>query len=171
MHPAEKTSTLPLEAVFIGMFARAFICPVGGLPIAPSSPPHALRGVGIEQDGQVRLQISTQYAVQLQYSFAPELAPAALIRFGGIGKAITEHNLPVIERRPNDFCNVLRPRSKHQSHFCQGRKTLSRRVQQHASNLLARGRSARLTRLYDFMARRPQSFRNPPHLRALPGSG
>ncbi len=108
--------------------------------------------------------------MQLQHGFTAQLAPAALIRFRRIRKAIAKHNLPAFERRLDHLRNVLRARCEHQSHFRQRRKTLGRRVQQNTANFLAGCRPARLARFHDFMSGRAQNRRQLAHLRALAGS-
>jgi len=108
--------------------------------------------------------------MQLQHRLGAQLAAAALVGLRGIGEAITKHNLPVIESRLDHLRNVLRPRRKHQSHLRQRRKTLRRRVQQNAANLLARRRSAWFARFHHFMSGRAQRSRQLTHLRALAGA-
>ena len=55
--------------------------------------------------------------MKFEYRFTAQLAPAALVGFRGIGKAVAKHDMPVLQRRLNHFCDVLCSRSKHQSHL------------------------------------------------------
>src|SRR5580693_2106586 len=171
VYAGEESSVLLLEAVFIGMmFVRILTSAMRSSPISAPRPPHTHRRIGVEQDRHVGLQISTKHAMQLKHRLAAKLPAAALVRFRGISEAITKHNLPVLERRLNHLCNVLRPRSEHQSHFRERRQSLGRRVEQDAANLLASRRSSGLARFYHLMPCRAQSGRQLAHLRALAGS-
>ncbi|MEY2395812.1 MAG: hypothetical protein QOF94_2157 [Acidobacteriaceae bacterium] len=107
--------------------------------------------------------------MELEHIFAPQLATIALIGFGGISEPVTQNNLTVIQRGLNHLCNVLRSRSKHQSHFRRWRKALGSRVQQYAANFFSGRCPTRLARFHHFMSGRTQRPRQLPQLRALAG--
>src|SRR5277367_6435254 len=46
----------------------------------------------IQQDGQIRLQISAENFVQAQHRLGAQLSSSTLVGLGGISKAITEHD-------------------------------------------------------------------------------
>src|ERR1700688_1964412 len=108
--------------------------------------------------------------MQFENVLAAQLAPVALVRFRGIGEAITEDNLALIERWLNHLGNVLCARGEHQSHFCQRRKTLGCGVEQHASNFLARRRSPWLSCFHNFISGRAQRCGQFAQLSALASS-
>src|SRR6476469_4409799 len=98
------------------------------------------------QDGQVRLQVMTQYFVQLQYSLGAQLASAALIGLTGISKTITQDPLALLERRQDLLVNVLRAVSEHKRHFRQWRQSGCPGTQTHRAQVLPQGRPAGLAR-------------------------
>ena len=138
--------------------------------IPPPRPPNALSQVVIQQDRQIRLQISAQYPMQLQHRFTPQLPPASLIRLRRIRKAIANHNRAALQRRQNQLSNVLRPRGEHQGHLRHRREPLRSRIQKHPPDLLSRCRPARLARFDNLVPLRAQHLRQLAQLRALANS-
>ena len=113
MHAGEESAVLLLEAVFVDWFIRILMW-TGIRTLIPSpGPPQAHCWIGIQQDSQVRLQISTEDTMQIKHILAAQLATIALISFRGVGEAITKYNLPVFHRRLDYLCYVLGSRSKH----------------------------------------------------------
>ena len=55
--------------------------------------------------------------MQLEHRFRPQFSAASLIRLGGVGETIAEHDAALRERRQNDFVNMLRARREHQRQF------------------------------------------------------
>src|SRR5580704_18103499 len=69
-HASKKGARLLLETVLVVvMFTRTFICAIvrsmRGTPVAAPRAAYAHRGIGIKQDRQIGLQISTENPVQL----------------------------------------------------------------------------------------------------------
>src|SRR5579863_7311607 len=141
-----------------------------GALIAQAGASHAHRGIGVEQDRQVRLQVAAENAMQFEHGPATQLATTSLVSFGGIGEAIAENNLPAIERGLNHLRNMLSAGGEHQRHFCQRRKTLRGGVEQHPANLFSGRGSSRLARLYHLVSSKTQSVRQLAQLRALAGT-
>src|SRR5450432_523669 len=163
-HSPKKRPRLLLKSILIPMPApRAYRIPL----IPPPRPAHTRPRVRIKQDRQVGLQVPAQHPMQLPHRLAPQPPPAALIRLSRIRKSIAQHNTPRRQRRLNHFGNMLRPRSKHQSHLRQWRKPGRTGIEQHLPNLLPRQRPARLPRLHDLVTGRVQHRGQLPHLRAL----
>jgi hypothetical protein len=163
MHPDKERSRLLLESVFIVPATGTFrISPV---PLPRST--HTRRRVRIQQNRQIRLQIATQYTMQLPHRLTPQLASAALVSLRRISKPIAEHDASLRQRQLNHFRNMLRPRSKHQRHLGQRRQPRRPRVEQHLANLFSRRRPAWLARLNNGMPCRAHHRRQLSQLRAL----
>ena len=87
VHTGEERAVLAFKSVFVGTIGRDLTF------IAPASPLHAGGYIRIHQNCQVRFYASAEYAMQFERWQAPEFAAPALVRFTGIGEAITEHCL------------------------------------------------------------------------------
>src|SRR5579871_375629 len=166
MHSCEETSRLLFKTILVVAASRRFRVPF----IAPPRPAHAGMRFRVHQNGQIRLQIAAQHAMQIQHCLTPQLPSAALIGLRRIGKAVAQNDRSRSQPRLNDLGNMLGSRSEHQRHFRQWRKPGRPRVEQHFTDLLSRRRSARLSSLDNLMSRLTQHCRELAHLRALPRS-
>ena len=75
----KKRARFLLETIFVAM---ATACASRGALIAPAGSTHNAGGIGIQQDRQIRLQISAQHSMQFEDWVAPQLPAAALVSFG-----------------------------------------------------------------------------------------
>ena len=98
---------------------------------------------------------------------AAQLASAALIGFGGVGKAVAQYPATILQSRHNDLGELLRPRGEHQGHFGQRIQPGGARIQQHRANAFADFGSARLASGQHLDALGAQHFRQLLQLGAL----
>jgi hypothetical protein len=71
VHAGEECAILLLEAVLVAvMLAYIFIGAIRSAQVAPPCASHAHPRIGVEQDRQIRLQISAKDTVEFQNSFA-----------------------------------------------------------------------------------------------------
>ena len=138
----EESAALLFEAVLVVLAAAIF----GGVGfITATGTLYTCSHVGIHEDGEVRLQAVAQDAMQSQHRLAAQLAASTLIRFGGIGEAVAEHNPAFRQRRLDHFRYVLRARGKHQRQFRHWGEASRGGIQQEPADFLSRGGSTRLT--------------------------
>jgi len=142
------------ESVFV--WAIVFADPLIALAGAGQICSQAAFKVRQQQKGQVRLQVAADEPVQIKDNGRAELASAALVGFGGVGKAVTEHDAPRSQRRFNDLSNRLRPIGKHQRHLGQGGNGRAARIQQQGANAVAGFGSSRLAGQYRLHSSRIQ---------------
>src|SRR5208337_5555461 len=88
-----------------------------GSLIAAACPGHAGAYVSVHQDRKVRPESATKRFMTAQHTLAAKLTASPLIGLGGVGEAVTEYPLPCLQRRQNDFLNLLRARGEHERHL------------------------------------------------------
>src|ERR1700686_3966590 len=109
---SKESSIFLLEAVLV--FRRAFLCAVASvLLIAAPCALHTKSDIVIQQNRQVRLQITAENLVHLQHRLRTQLAASALVSLGRIGEAIAKHDPPFCKRGQNDLVNKLSARCEH----------------------------------------------------------
>src|SRR5579864_4820095 len=108
--------------------------------------------------------------MEFQDGLAAQLPTATLISLAGIGKSVAKDSLSCVERRKNDFTNVLRARSEHQRQLGCGIEARGACVQKQLPDFFARRGTTRFPRDRDRQARLPQPVRKPLQLRALAAS-
>src|SRR5579862_9778071 len=172
VHTRKESAILLLEAVFIGgrdaaLFAGRILAWIRGQLIAFAGSVQTHRRIGVEKNGQIRLQVSAKNAVQLEDVFAAQLAAIALVGLGGIGEAVAKNNFSAIQGRLDDLRNMLRAGGEHQGHFRQRREAGGFGVEQNLADFFRDRGSAGLARLNDFIARFAQNRRQLPELGAL----
>jgi len=84
--------------------------------------------------------------MQDQDRLAAQLAATTLVSFGGISKAVAEHDASFRQGGLDDFRQVLGARGEHHRQFRQRRKTGGCSIQQEAANFFSGCGSAWLTR-------------------------
>ncbi len=70
-----------------------------------------------QKDGEVGLEVVARGAVHGQNALAAEPTSAALIGFGGVGVAVAEDDLAVVERGQDDPGDRLGAVGEHQGHL------------------------------------------------------
>ncbi len=135
---SEKSATFLFKTVFV--FVRV---PIGifTFSIAAAGAFDTVDGVVIEQDGEIRLQVSAKDFVQPENGLGTELTASALVGFGGIGKAIAKNDAAFGEGRKDDLVDVLSAGGEHQRHFGERGQPGRGGVQQDLANAFA-GRGA-----------------------------
>ena len=88
--------------------------------VPPPRARDARRDIGVHQDSEIWLQAATQNLVQCRHWPAAQLAPSALVGFGGIGETVAEHEAALGQRRLDNFLDVLGAGGKHQGELGQG---------------------------------------------------
>src|SRR5215475_1594747 len=111
MHARKKGAIFALETAFVGSIS------IYSRLITAASTVHAGSDIGVHEDGQVRLQISAEDAMQFQDRDTAQPASAALVGLAGISKAVAQHDISGCKGRQNDFLNMLSTRCKHQRQF------------------------------------------------------
>lgn len=135
--------------------------------ISPTRSLYAARDVGFHEDRKVRLHPGTDDPVHFEHRFAAQLAPATLVGFGRVGKAIAENNFPVRNRGFDDFLDMLRARGKHQGKLCHRIKSSSGAVEQELADLFSSFGSTRFARDHHLAALLTQAARQFFELRAF----
>jgi hypothetical protein len=160
----EESSALLFEAVLVVLAAAIF----GGVGfVAAAGAFYACGHIRVHEDGEVRLQAVAQDAMQSQDWFAAQLAASTLVRFGGVGEAVAEHNPAFRQGGLDHFRDVLGSRGKHQGKFRHGREAGSGGIEQESADFLSHGGSARLTSSHHRQALRAKYGRQLLQLRAF----
>jgi hypothetical protein len=162
-HAAKERPCLLLKTIFI-MTSRS-ILRIALVPLP--GPVHTGMRARIQQQRQIRLQISAQDPMQFANSLASQPPSVSLIGLGRVGKPVAQHEASRRQRRFDHFGDVLRARCKHQRHFRQRSQSRCPGMQQHLPNLLSRRRPPWLSSLDDLVSCRAQRRRKLAHLRAL----
>src|SRR5438876_12163610 len=105
--------------------------------------------------------------MQRPHWFRAQLAAPTLIGLAGIGKAVREHDLARLERRPDELFHMLSAGGEHQRQLSLRVQAQGSRIEQQLAYALADGGAAGLTRGHHFVARGAQRGRQLLHLRAL----
>jgi len=82
--------------------------------------------------------------VKLKNRRRAKLTSAALVGLSGIGEAVADHDLSLIECRLNHFGNGLRAVGKHQCHFGHGRQAGLPRIEHQGADAVTGFSSAGL---------------------------
>src|SRR5712671_8143195 len=75
----KKRARFLLETIFVAMAVNSL---VRRALVPATCPLDAHGGIGIQQDRQIRLQVSAQHTMQFEHRFTPQLSTAALVSFG-----------------------------------------------------------------------------------------
>src|SRR5713226_6768018 len=76
MHPRKECPRLLLEAVLVAVSST---CGSRGSLIAAAGSTHNAGSIGVQQDRQIRLQVSTQHTMQFEHRVTAQLPAAALV--------------------------------------------------------------------------------------------
>src|SRR5579872_666204 len=129
--------------------------------VSAARPIHAGGNVGVHQDRKVRPDVAAKNAMQGQDRLAAQSASAALVGLRGVGEAVAENEFSFSDAGQNHFFQMLRARGEHQREFGLRRKPAGGGVQQHFTDFLADGRTARFARDHDrnsHVAQRPRQL-------------
>jgi len=147
---------LPDAAVerFLLLLESAFILAIlgGGALIATAGAFQAGLKGRQQKQCEVRLQIAADEPVELKHRAGAQLAAAALVGLGGVGKAVAEDDFSSSECWLNDFGDGLSTVGKHERHLGHGRNMGGAGVQQQGSDAVAGGGSAGLASDYGVQA-------------------
>jgi hypothetical protein len=100
--------------------------------------------IGEQQDGEVGIEAATHGFVQAQDAFAPELAPAALVGFGGISETIAEDDVAAVQGGRDDFGDALGAVGEHEAELGHGIEVLGFGVEEQAADAVADAGASRL---------------------------
>ena len=138
-------------------------------PTPVTSRPRTLPG-GIQQQGQVRTERALHRLLETGNQRLRQPPSPTLIGVARIGESVTDHPLPLLERRPDEFPKVGSPRREHQQQLGQGWHRPLPPCQQHLADLLCHGNSARFPGHDHALAGRPQALGNECQVGGLSGT-
>src|SRR5216117_3647240 len=118
----------------------------------------------VENESQIGLQPAVNPTLERRDPIPRHATPCALIRIGGVGKALGNDPAPRGERGRNHLRDMLAARGKHQKGLGVDVHGLREHERPQA---LAQGRAARLARDHDVLSPAAQEIRYPADVRAL----